>query len=45
VSDGRHCQLIEMGLFDCSEIYEKTQKNLWQVVNPDHTTLNLIKST
>jgi hypothetical protein len=28
VSDGRHCRLIEMGLFDWSEIYEKTLKNL-----------------
>ena len=23
-----HCRLIELGLFDCSEIYEKTSKNL-----------------
>jgi hypothetical protein len=25
---GLDCGLIESGLFDCSEIYEKTQKNL-----------------
>ena len=38
------CSEIKMRLFDCSEIYEKTSKKIWEVVNPDHTTLKQKKA-
>ena len=40
-----HSHQIELGWFDCSEIYVKTSKNLREVVNPDHTTFEIRKST
>ena len=36
---GRHCGLIEMGLFDSSEIYEKTRKIQSSVIFADEITL------